>query len=59
MVSAVTVGSLSVPPVVITSAAVNPVGASLKVKLMVAVPPALTAVTLLVIASVGARVSMV
>ena len=52
-----------VPPVTTTSpvvpfhANVLP-GSSLKVKVMVAVWPALTAVTLLVIASVGATVSM-
>ena len=56
--SAVTVGVPKVPPVTKTSAAANPVGASLKVKVMVAVSPALTALTLLVMASVGARVSM-
>ena len=33
-------------------------GSSLKVKVIAAVPPALTAATLLVIATVGARVSM-
>ena len=54
----VTVGALKVPPVVTTSLAINPVGASLNVKVTVAVSPILTAVTLLVIAKVGASVSM-
>ena len=51
-----------VPPLTTTSPAepsqakVDP-GSSLKVKVMVAVSPAFTALTLLVIASVGARVS--
>ena len=49
---------LSVPLLVTTSPAAKPVGASLKVKLMVAVSPALSADLLLVMASVGARVSM-
>ena len=53
-----TVGVPSVPPVVVTSDAAKPVGASLKVKVMVAVSPALTALTLLVMASVGAEVSI-
>ena len=53
-----TVGVPSVPPVVVTSDAAKPVGASLKVKVMVAVSPALTALTLLVIARVGAKVSI-
>ena len=48
-----TVGVPSVPPVVVTSDAAKPVGASLKVKVMVAVPPALTALALLVMARVG------
>jgi hypothetical protein len=47
----------SVPPVVVMSASINPTGASLKVKVIVAVSPTLTAATLLVIASVGASVS--
>jgi len=52
-----------VPPLTTTSPAlpshvkVEP-GASLKVKVMVAVSPALSALTLLVMASVGASVSM-
>ena len=54
-----TVGVPSVPPVVVTSAAAKPVGASLKVKVMVAVSPALRALALLVIATVGAKVSPV
>ena len=49
---------VSAPPVVVMSEAVKPTGVSLNVKVMVAVPPALTALTLLVIASVGATVSM-
>ena len=53
-----TVGVPSVPPVVVTSDAAKPVGASLKVKVMVAVSPALRALALLVIARVGASVSM-
>ena len=48
-----TIGVPSVPPVVVTSDAAKPVGASLKVKVMVAVSPALRALALLVIASVG------
>ena len=47
----------SVPPVVVMSLSVNPTGDSLKVKVMVAVSPTLTALTLLVMASVGAVVS--
>ena len=57
MESAVTDGSLRVPPVVMTSSAVKPLGASLKVKVTVAVSPALTALTSLVMARVGATVS--
>ena len=49
---------LSVPPMVLMSPSINPVGSSLKVKVMVAVSPILRVDTLLVIASVGARVSM-
>ena len=48
-----TVGVPSVPPVVVTSDAAKPVGTSLKVKVMVAVSPALRALALLVIARVG------
>ena len=49
----------SVPPLVVTSPAAKLVpGSSLKVKVMAALSPALTALTLLVIASVGASVSM-
>ena len=59
MGSTVTARPVSAPPVVVTSAAVKPVGASEKVKVTVAVSPDLTAATLLVMASVGARVSMV
>ena len=44
---------LNVPPVVVVSPAAKPVGASLKVKVMVAVWPAFRAATLLVIARVG------
>ena len=53
-----TARALNAPPVVVTSDAAKPVGASLKVKVMVAVSPILSAATLLVIASVGASVSM-
>ena len=53
-----TVGVPSVPPVVVTSDAAKPVGASLKVKVTVAVSPALRALALLVMARVGAKVSM-
>ena len=54
-----TVGVPSVPPVVVTSAAAKPVGASQKVKVMVAVSPALRALALLVMARVGGVSSMV
>ncbi len=54
-----TVGVPSVPPVVVTSDAAKPAGASLKVKVMVAVSPALTALALLVIVRVGGVSSMV
>ena len=48
-----------VPPVVVTSPAAKLLpGSSLKVKVMAALWPALTAATSLVIASVGASVSM-
>ena len=53
-----TVGVPSVPPVVVTSDAAKPVGASLKVKVMVAVWPDARVVALLVMARVGASVSM-
>ena len=53
-----TARALKVPPVVVMSLAAKPVGASLKVKVMVAVSPALTALALLVIVRVGASVSM-
>ena len=53
-----TARALIAPPVVVMSLAEKPVGASLKVKVMVAVWPALTALTLLVMASVGAKVSI-
>ena len=53
-----TVGVPSVPPVVVTSDAAKPVGASLKVKVMVAVWPVTRVAALLVIARVGASVSM-
>ena len=59
MLVLLTVGVPSVPPVVVTSDAAKPVGASLKVKVMVAVSPALRALALLVIASVGGVSSMV
>ena len=48
----------NVPPVVVTSDAAKPVGASLKVKVIVAVSPALRALALLVIVRVGASVSI-
>ena len=50
--------ALKVPPVVTISLSIKPTGASLKVKVIVAVSPALTALALLVMAKVGARVSM-
>ena len=57
MVSAVTAKPESAPPEVVTSPTTNPVGASEKVKVIVAVCPALNAALLLVMARVGARVS--
>ena len=51
--------ALSVPPVVTISASTKPTGVSLKVNVIVAVSPAVRAVALLVMARVGARVSMV
>ena len=42
----------------VTSAALKPTGVSLKLKLMVAVCPALSVLALLVMVSVGATVSM-
>ena len=53
-----TARALIAPPVVVMSLAAKPVGASLKVKVMVAVSPALTALALLVMARVGASVSI-
>ena len=50
--------ALKVPPVVTMSLSTKPTGVSLKVKVIVAVSPALRVLTLLVIARVGARVSM-
>ena len=50
---------LNVPPVVVMSPAAKPVGASLKVKEMAAVSPALRALALLVMASVGGVSSMI
>ena len=47
----------SVPPLVVMSKSANPIRASLKVNVIVAVSPAFTAATLLVMASVGAMVS--
>ena len=59
MVSALlTARALIAPPVVVMSLAAKPVGASLKVKVMVAVSPALRALALLVIVRVGATVSI-
>ena len=49
----------SVPPIVVMSAAVKPLGGSLKVKVIAAVSPAFTAATSLVIDSVGLSVSTV
>ena len=49
----------SVPPLVMMSESVKPLGASLKVKVMVAVWPAIRLETALVMASVGAAVSNV
>ena len=46
------------PPVVVMSEAVKPTGVSLNVKVIVAVSPDLTALALLVIDRVGAKVSM-
>ena len=53
-----TARALIAPPVVVMSLAAKPVGASLKVKVMVAVSPALRALALLVMANVGASVSI-
>ena len=53
-----TVGALIAPPVVEMSLAAKPVGASLKVKVMVAVWPDARVAALLVMARVGARVSI-
>ena len=52
-----TVGLLNVPPTVVMSLAAKPLGASLKVKVTVAVWPDAKAAALLVIARVGAVVS--
>ena len=49
----------SVPPLVVMSEATKPVGASLKVKVMVAVSPEMRLETSLVMARVGAAVSKV
>ena len=59
MGSEVATGADNVPPSVLTSAASKPVGASLKVKVIVEVAPDLRVATPLVIATAGARVSMV
>jgi hypothetical protein len=48
---------LSVPPMVVMSLSANPTGESLKVNVMVAVSPTFTALTLLVMDSVGVVVS--
>ena len=58
MGSPVTAKPVSAPPVVVMSPAAKPVGASLNVKVTVAVSPDFTAATLLLMANVGARVSM-
>ena len=50
--------ALKVPPVVTMSLSAKPTGVSLNVKVIVAVSPALRVLTLLVIAKVGAKVSM-
>ena len=49
---------LNVPPLMVISAAAKPVGASLKVKVMVAVWPVARVEALLVMARVGATVSI-
>ena len=59
MGSPVTAKLLSVPLLKVTSLCVKPVGASEKVNVMVAVSPAFSALTLLVMARVGAVVSTV
>ena len=48
---------LRLPPLVVMSAAVKPLGTSEKVKLIVAVSPAFKVLALLLIERVGARVS--
>ena len=53
-----TARALIAPPVVVVSLAAKPVGASLKVKVMVAVWPVARVEALLVIARVGASVSI-
>ena len=53
-----TASARSVPPVAVTSSAANPLGASLKVNVMVAGTLAPNNEALLVMASVGASVSM-
>ena len=58
MGSPVTAKLLSVPLLKVTSLWVNPVGTSEKVNVIVAVPPAFTALTSLVMTKVGARVSI-
>ena len=50
--------ALKVPPVVTMSLSIKPTGASLKVKVTAEVSPAFRVLTLLVIAKVGAKVSM-
>ena len=58
MGSPVTAKLLSVPLLKVTSLWVNPVGASEKVNVIVAVPPAFTALTSLVMVKVGGSVSI-
>ena len=50
--------TLKVPPAVVISLSINPVGASLKVKVMVAVAPAFKSEADDVMVTLGARVSM-
>jgi hypothetical protein len=54
----VPLNALNVPPVVTMSASTKPTGASLNVKVTAEVSPAFRVLTLLVMVSVGAKVSM-
>ena len=58
MGSLLTTKPLMLPPLVVMSAAVKPLGTSEKVKLIVAVSPAFKELALLLIATVGARVRL-